>query len=109
MWGFLEDGDTMFVGLPNLATKNLAFDPATLNGHQEAMPPHKKLTIQSPMHSLKVFKSINTFAKTDLSFGLKVYNVRETYSEEVNFERKRRVRKFQSKANIRRIAFTEQN
>lgn len=33
---------------------------------------------------------INQFAKTDLSFSLKVYNLREKYTEEVSFEGKKK-------------------
>lgn len=80
----------MFTGLPNVANKNLVFDPATLSGHQETMPPRKELTIQCPMHSLRMFKSINTFAKPNLSFSLKMYNMREQYTEEVSSERRKR-------------------
>lgn len=77
MWGFLEDGHTMVIGLPDLAYKNLVFDPATLKwslGDHASLQGTYNLV---PMYSLRIFKSINTFAKTDLSFSLKVYNMRE--------------------------------
>ena len=45
MQGVLEDGNTMAIGLPDLANKNLVFGLATLNGQQETMPAHKDLTI----------------------------------------------------------------
>lgn len=45
MGGFLEDGHPMVISLPDLANKNLVFDPATLNGYQETIPPYKELTI----------------------------------------------------------------
>lgn len=66
----------MVIGLPDLANKNPVFDLATLNGHQETVAPHKELTIQQSMHSLRIFKFINTFAKTDLSLNLKVCKMR---------------------------------
>lgn len=45
MWGFLEDGNTMVIGLPDLANRNLVCDLATLNGQQETMSAHKDLAI----------------------------------------------------------------
>ena len=43
--GFLEDGNTKAIGLPDLTNKNLVFDLAILSDQQETTPAHKDLTI----------------------------------------------------------------